>query len=372
MMVIDREGRIVFANKSSADLLGCNAKELLGREVCLRELCAPYESDRYIFSTLPEIKETTYVDIDLKRKGGRVFMANISFSPFHHRRSSYLLLTLRDVTNRRVEERKTREDEERYRRLLAERNVLQDQLDRSSKLAFMGELAAGIAHEINNPLGIILGFVQDILDDVDEDHPFFESIKIIEHETARCAGVVKDLLDFARLKPAQRTKADILQLVEESLLLLIPQIKKNKVKVQKAYDKGVPYVHIDPHLIQQVLLNVILNAIQSMPYGGELSLGMGIEKGPKSKKGPDWFRLTVTDTGQGIRQRDLGRIFDPFFTTKGSKGTGLGLAVCQRVIDDHRGKIEIESEEGSGTMCRIYLPMQRKYRFDDVNLIEKA
>ena len=367
VMIIDRGGQIVFANKSCAEFLGYNLEELLGHANHLRDLCAPYESDRYIFSTLPEIKVTTYIDIDLKRKGGQVFMANISFSPFLYDGSSYLLLTLRDVTNRRVEERKTREDEERYRRLLAERNVLQDQLHRSSKLAFMGELAAGIAHEINNPLGIILGFVQDMLDEIGKDHPFFESIKIIEHETARCAGVVKDLLDFARLKPAQRTKVDILQLVEDSLLLLIPQIKKNKVRVHKSYSKRIPYIHIDPHLIQQVLLNVILNAIQSMPNGGELTLGMGIEKRPKSKKSQDWFRLTVSDTGQGISKKDHSRIFDPFFTTKGSKGTGLGLAVCQRVIDDHRGKIEIKSQEGSGTTCSIYLPMQRGDRLNDDN-----
>jgi two-component system NtrC family sensor kinase len=366
MMIIDREGQIAFANKSSAEFLGYTLKELLGRNLHLRDLCARYESDRYIFSTLSEIKVTTHIDIDLKREGGQVFMANISFSPFHHDESSYLLLTLRDVTTRRVEERKTREDEERYRRLLAERNVLQDQLHRTSKLAFMGELAAGIAHEINNPLGIILGFVQDMLDEIGQDHPFFESIKIIEHETARCAGVVKDLLDFARLKPAHRTKVDILQLVEDSLLLLIPQIKKNKVKVHKAYDKGIPYIHIDPHLIQQVFLNVILNAIQSMPYGGELTLVMGIEKRPKSKKGQNWIRLTVSDTGEGIPQRDLGRVFDPFFTTKGSKGTGLGLAVCQRVMDDHRGKIEIESREGAGTTCSIYWPMQREDHLEDV------
>ena len=364
VMIIDREGHVIRVNKSSAEFLGYTLEELLGEDLHLRDLCAPYESDRYIFTTLPEINATTYVDMDLKRKGGRVFMANISFSPFDQDLSSSLLITLRDVTTRRVEERKTREDEERYRRLLAERNVLQDQLHRSSKLAFMGELAAGIAHEINNPLGIILGFVQDMLDEIGEDHPFFESIKIIEHETSRCAGVVKDLLDFARLKPAHRKEVDILQLLEDSLLLLVPQIKKNKVTVQKSYDKGIPDIHVDPHLIQQVLLNVIINAVQSMPSGGRLTLGMGIDK-TTSNRGTDWIRLAVSDTGNGISQKDLGRIFDPFFTTKGSKGAGLGLAVCQRVMDDHGGKIEIESREGSGTHCCICFPVRQKDQVRD-------
>jgi len=236
----------------------------------------------------------------------------------------------------------------------------------------MGELAAGIAHEINNPLGIILGFVQDMLDEIGEDHPFCESIKIIEHETARCAGVVKDLLDFARLKPAHKTKVDILQLVEDSLLLLIPQIKKNKVRVRKAYKKGIPDIYIDSHLVQQVLLNVILNAIQSMPVGGELTLPLGSEKVSKSKKGQNWILITVSDTGQGIPKRELDRIFHPFFTTKGSKGTGLGLAVCQRVMDDHGGKIEIESCEGSGTTCAIHMPMKGEDPLVNLNPIIRS
>jgi two-component system NtrC family sensor kinase len=367
VLIIDRKGQIAFANTGAAAFLGYTQRELLSQELHLRALCAPYESDRYIFSTLPEITETTYIDIDLKRKGGRVFMTNIAFSPCYHDGSPYLLLTLRDVTTRRVEERKTREDEGRYRRLLAERNVLQDQLHRSSKLAFMGELAAGIAHEINNPLGIILGFVQDMLDEIGEDHPFYESIKIVEHETARCAGVVKDLLDFARLRPAQRAKVDLLQLVENSLLLLVPQIKKNKIRVHKAYDKGLPYIYIDEHLMQQVFLNVILNAIQSMPAGGDLTLGLGIEPEPTAQTGQNGIRISVTDTGHGIPKSEIDRIFDPFFTTKGSKGSGLGLAVCQRVMEDHHGKIDIVSREGGGTTCNIYLPMERKEDLDGAN-----
>ena len=358
MIVLDKEGRIVFANKSSADFFGYAPQELLELTPHIKDLCVHYESERYIFSTLPQLKTTAYIDIDMKRKNGQALMTHTSFSPFENGESSYLLVTFRDVTARRVEERKTREDEERYRKLLAERNVLADQLHRSSKLAFLGELAAGIAHEINNPLGIILGFVQDMLDEISEEHPFFESIRIIEQETARCAGVVRDLLEYARLKPPQRTEADVLQLMEDSLSLLIPQIKKNRVRVNKAYAKGIPYIKVDPQLIQQVLLNVILNAIQSMPHGGMLKLSIENEKGGQPGKSQEGgIQLAVSDTGHGIPQKNLGSIFAPFFTTKGRKGAGLGLAVCQRIIDDHRGKIDIESQEGMGTTCTICLPM---------------
>jgi PAS domain S-box-containing protein len=355
ILITDRDGRIVFANKTAAELLGHTRNGFVEMTPYLRDLCAPYESDRYIFSILSGIKKTVYVDLDMKRKGGQVFMANASFSPFVYDGSPYIFLTLRDVTKIRIQEGKTREDEERYRQLLAERNKLQAELNQSSKLVFMGELAAGIAHEINNPLGIILGFVQDMLDEISEGHPLFEPIKIIEHETARCADVVRELLDFARLKPPQRSRVDLLQLLEDSVFLLIPQIRKNNLTINRRYGKNIPDVEIDPGLVQQVFLNVMLNAIQSMPDGGTLGLEITPEEKHKSDKGEKWVRVTVWDTGQGIPDKHLGRIFDPFFTTKGSKGTGLGLPVCRRIMDDHRGRIELESQEGMGTRCNMYL-----------------
>jgi len=178
LLIADSKGRIIFANKWLEKCMGYARLEFLKNN--LQYLCAPYEQDRYIFSCLPDIKRTTEVDIDLQQKNGEIFTANVSFAPFDYRQARHLLIIVRDVTSRRIREVKTREDEERYRRLLVERNMLQDQLHRSSKVAFMGELAAGIAHEINNPLGIILGFVQDILDEIPLNDPLIEPIKIIE------------------------------------------------------------------------------------------------------------------------------------------------------------------------------------------------
>jgi PAS domain S-box-containing protein len=355
ILITDQRGRIVFANKCAEQLLGYTHEEFIGQTPYLRDLCAPYESERYVFSILSGIKKTIYVDLDIKKRGGQVFMANTSFSPFVYNGSPYIFLTLRDVTKIRVQEGKTREDEERYRQLLAERNKLQAELNQSSKLVFMGELAAGIAHEINNPLGIILGFVQDMLDEISEENPLYEPIKIIEHETARCADVVRELLDFARLKPPQRSRVDLLQLLEDSVFLLIPQIRKNDLTITRRYEKNIPEVEIDPGLVQQVFLNVMLNAIQSMTGGGTLGLEMALEEKKNSDKEEKWVRVTVWDTGHGISEKNLGRVFDPFFTTKGSKGTGLGLPVCRRIMDDHRGRIELESQEGIGTRCNMYL-----------------
>ncbi len=356
LMITDSKGRIIFANRWLEKCMGYTRREFLKSN--LRDLCASYEQSRYIFSRLHDIKRTIEVDIDFYRKNDEIFTANVSFSPFNYRQALHLLIIIRDVTAKRVREVTIREDEERYRRLLAERNILQDQLHRSSKVASMGELAAGIAHEINNPLGIILGFVQDILDEIPLDDPLFESIKIIEKETARCVDVVKNLLDFARLKPPEKTTVDIIELLEGSIVLLMPGIKKNKVSIKKNFEMELPHIKLDAQLIQQVFLNVMINAVQAMPAAGVLALDVGLVRKALFQEPGDWIRIIISDTGIGISEKDIHRVFDPFFTTKGSKGTGLGLSVCQRIMEDHRGKIEIESRKVSGTICRLYFPIK--------------
>ncbi len=356
LLITDSKGQIIFANRWLEKFMGYTRQKFLKSN--LRDLCAHYEQGRYIFSCLPDIERTTEVDIDLQRKNDEIFTANVSFAPFHYRQAPHLLVIVRDVTARRIQEGKTREDEERYRKLLAERNMLQNQLHRSSKVAFMGELAAGIAHEINNPLGIILGFVQDILDEIPLSDPLFESINIIEKETARCVDVVKNLLDFARLKPPESIPVDIVELLEGSIVLLMPGIKKNKVSIKKNFDEKLPTIKLDPQLIQQVFLNVMINAVQAMPNAGVLTFGINLVVKERSREPGSWIRITISDTGIGISEKDIRRVFDPFFTTKGSKGTGLGLSVCQRIMEDHCGKIEIESRKEYGTICSLYFPIK--------------
>jgi len=356
LLIADSKGRIIFANRWLEKFMGYTHQKFLKRN--LRDLCEPYEKDRYIFSCLSDIKRTTEVDIDLQQKNGEAFTANVSFAPFDYRQARYLLIIVRDVTSRRIREVKTREDGERYRRLLVERNMLQDQLHRSSKVAFMGELAAGIAHEINNPLGIILGFVQDILDELSLNDPLIEPIKIIEKETARCVDVVKNLLDFARLKPPERIPVDIVELLKSSIVLLTPRIKKNKVRIKRDFEMEPRSIKVDPQLIQQVFLNIMINAIQAMPDAGVLAFGISLVHKEQLLEPGDWIRISISDTGNGISENDLHRVFDPFFTTKGSKGTGLGLSVCQRIMEDHKGKIEIESRKGAGTICNLYFPLK--------------
>jgi PAS domain S-box-containing protein len=354
ILILDENGRIMFANRGAKTFTGYSTSEL--QEIFFRDLCASYEQNRYIFSYLSKIHELTELEIDLRIKSGQCLMTSIIFSPFEHHDTPCLLLVLRDVTNRRIQENQLRETKERYRRLLDERNRLEVQLARSAKLACMGELSAGIAHEINNPLGIILGFAQDVLDDISEDNPIFESVKIIEKETTRCVDVVKNLLDLSRLKQPQISDVDIPLLVADTIALLNQKFRKNNIQQQIDFEKNLPSIRVDPLQIQQALLNVMINAVQSMPLGGILSVQIRMVNVFHLEREKSFIQITIADTGQGIPEDVLSRIFDPFFSTKGSKGTGLGLAVCQRIIEDHSGKIEIESTEGIGTTCFIRLP----------------
>jgi PAS domain S-box-containing protein len=350
VLIIDAQGRILFANRGFEHLLGYAPGECL--DLYLQDFCLPYERDRFIFSNLGKLAETIELDLDLKDKAGQSITANIILSPFERRTRPHLLLIFRDVTGKRTQEGQLRDSEERYRRLLAERDNLEAQLKRSIKLACLGELAAGIAHEVNNPLSIILGFSQDILDEINQDHPLWESIKIIEQETARCVGVVQNLLELARPNPPQVMEVNLAQLVEDTVGLLLPRLKNNKIQVAYDLDANLPPLRLDPQMIQQALLNLMINAIQSMPLGGELNLGLR----NTAESDDPWVRIAIGDTGHGIAPAHMQRVFEPFFSTKGSKGTGLGLAISQRIVENHGGRIEIASQEGAGTICTVLLP----------------
>lgn len=355
LAIITVQGRFLFANKGFERFCGYPPRELA--DITLRELCAPYERDRYFFSHLDQLAETIELDIDLKVRGGSSITSSVVFAPFECGGCAHVLLVFRDVTGKRLQEGRLRDSEERYRRLLAERDELEAQLKRSIKLACLGELAAGIAHEINNPLGIILGFAQDMLDEIDSHHPLWESAKIIEHETARCADVVHNLLDLARLKPPQIMELDLARLIEETLTLVAPEARNKSIQLQCELDPAVPLIRADPQQLQQALLNLLINAVQAMPLGGELIVTLKLTQAEQAHGPLEQVQIAVSDTGQGISQANLRSIFDPFFSTKGSKGTGLGLAICQRIVEDHRGRIAVASQEGLGTTFTLFLPI---------------
>ena len=236
--------------------------------------------------------------------------------------------------------------EERTRKL----QEMQDSMVHSEKMASLGKMAAGVAHEINNPLTSILINTHLMLEKTEKNNTFYENLSLIADETSRCSEIVKGLLEFSRQNPPQKNFADINELINSTLGILENQVTFQNIKIIKNLDQNLPLIEIDANKIKQVFWNLAINAAEAMPEGGALTI---ITRYSKDKK---HIEIEVTDTGIGIPKEKIRKLFDPFFTTK-DKGTGLGLAVSYGIIEQHQGKIEVESDESQGSTFIISLPI---------------
>ncbi len=231
-----------------------------------------------------------------------------------------------------------------------EMKKIHSQLFRSEKLASLGKLAAGVAHEINNPLTGILTNSSLLLEDLEKDDPRREDVEVMVKETIRCREIVKRLLDFARQTQPQKKLASINALIENIILLVRNQALFRSITIEKQLTEGIPEVLVDPDQIQQVFVNIILNAAEAMSKGGKLAI--------ESKVSTDgrWILISFADTGPGIPESERERIFDPFYTTK-EHGTGLGLSISYGIVEQHGGTISVESSVGKGSTFTIQLPI---------------
>jgi len=225
----------------------------------------------------------------------------------------------------------------------------------SEKLASIGKLSAGIAHEINNPLGGILIYGNLILEDTDKNSPHYENLRKIVKETTRCKDIVKGLLEFARPKEPQMALTDINETLNKALSILERQALFQNIAVKKDYTPSLPKIIADGSQLQQVFINIIINGAEAMEGRGTLTLKTRVDK-PK-----DFIDVEITDTGHGIKEEDKKRLFEPFFTTKEvGKGTGLGLATSYGIIQKHRGSIEVQSQVEKGSAFTVKLPFKRE------------
>jgi two-component system NtrC family sensor kinase len=227
---------------------------------------------------------------------------------------------------------------------------IHSQLFRSEKLASMGKLAAGIAHEINNPLTGILTNSSLLLEDLSPDDPRYEDVEVIVKETIRCREIVKRLLDFAKQTKPMKQITNVNNLIDNIILLVRNQATFRNIEIIKNSDDTVPEIMADTDQIQQVFINLILNAADAMPKGGTLTINS------KLVNNGEFLSIQFTDTGQGIPEPMRGKIFDPFFTTK-EQGTGLGLSISYGIIEQHGGTINVESKVGEGSTFIIQLPI---------------
>ncbi|MCP4591470.1 MAG: HAMP domain-containing protein [bacterium] len=229
---------------------------------------------------------------------------------------------------------------------------VQTQVARQQRLASVGQLAAGVAHEINNPLGGILTFASLVLEDLPPDSPHREDLDEIVRQAIRCRKIVTELLEFSRQREAHMESANVNDVVSRTLGLLEKQALFHDITVTREFDRRLPDTVMDESQMQQVFMNIILNGAHAMHERGALT----IQTGSDDERRQVYVR--VSDTGCGIPQEHMEAIFNPFFTTKDpGEGTGLGLAVAARIVQAHGGRTDVESEVGRGTTFRIYLPM---------------
>ena len=278
------------------------------------------------------------------------------------------------LLEKKVRERtaRLRESEKRYRELFQETRrayeelkETQEKLIRSERLAAVGELAAQIAHEIRNPLGAISNSVGVLRRDLDLHGDDRRLLEVVHDESQRLEDIVADFLRFARRRPIHKMPEQVTDVLDDLLLRLSQeQTGESEIRITKEYEPGLPKVPLDSAQTREAVWNLLVNAVEAMPKGGEIRV-----KVSRSTKGGDFLEIVVADTGKGILASERDKIFQPFHTTK-ADGTGLGLAIVHRVVEAHAGEVEVESKEGRGSAFRLRFPMSSESSSDEHEPLE--
>jgi PAS domain S-box-containing protein len=357
----DTESRFIIANIEATRRLGASTPdELIGKtdfDFYPQELAAQYNADeREMMRSGQPLGNREELVID-QTTGNRIWNLATKVPVRDSQGKIVALVGIgRNITARKRAEEALKEYSERLEEMVEERTQelrdAQEQLIRQEKLAVLGQLAGGIGHELRNPLGAISNavyFLNMVLEEPDPEVK--ETLEILQKEVKTSEVIISSLLDFARTKAPTRRKVDINDVVQEALSrATVPA----NVEVVSQLDETLPIILADPDQLGQVFGNIILNAVQAMPEGGQLIVKTSEvpEKLPKS----EWVAVSFADTGVGIPEESLERLFEPLFTTK-AKGIGLGLAVTKTLVEGHGGTIEVESEMGVGTTFTVRLPI---------------
>jgi PAS domain S-box-containing protein len=342
IILISPTGRIVLANTAAERMFGYPRAELLGQplEILLPErIRETHVAHRADYFAEPRVRPMGIgLDLSGRHKDGAEFPVEISLSHVAAPDGGVAIAFITDITERK--------------RLEVQLQHQREVLYQNEKLAALGTMAAGIAHEMNNPLGIMTTRIELMLMDA-KDHQLpgqvLEDLEVLHRASQRVARIAASLRSFARHTPGDRVALDLNAVVEESVQLLQKPMAADNVEIVASLDRTLPPILGDANTLHQVLMNLLTNAREAMPHGGEIRL----ETGPATR--PGWVRLLVADTGTGISAEEVSKIFDPFFTTK-STGTGLGLSVTYGIIQEHGGTVDVQSQPGAGTTFIISLP----------------
>jgi len=235
--------------------------------------------------------------------------------------------------------------------LIKQHREMESNLAQQGKMASLGVLASGVAHEINNPLGVILGYAAYLEGKLDKEDPMYGMIHDIKQESKRCKKIVQDLLSYARTPKPVLERTDVNALLNQIVDFAANHTAMHNVVINREFAADLPSLMVDGDQLRQVAINLMLNAGSAMPDGGVLTV--------RSERVGDRVVLSFADTGVGIESENLENIFEPFFTTR-KKGTGLGLAITRQIVRHHQGNIEVDSQPGQGTTMRVWLPLPQE------------
>ncbi|HID93921.1 MAG TPA: PAS domain S-box protein, partial [bacterium (Candidatus Stahlbacteria)] len=370
LIVVDSRRNVKMVNQATLDLLGYKEEEIVGKPI--EAFLASNEADKNTFKTtllekLGSKGSIRNLEINCRDKSGKEIPVSFSISAIKNSQGDIVgaVIVVQDLrqTKKLLAEATAAAQAERAKAIelakaYKELQQLQTQLIQSEKMASLGKLAAGIAHEINNPLTGVLTFAHFLLKKIDKNDPKREDLEVIVEGTTRCKRIVEGLLNFARQKEPQKSPCNINEVIEESLSLVEKQASFHNIKIIRELDRSLPQITVDVDQIQQVFMNIILNAQEAMPEGGFLTITTSMVDGGQ------FVEIKFVDTGCGIKEEDIHRVFDPFFTTKKeTKGTGLGLAVSYGIIERHKGTIEVCSELGKGSTFIVKLPVKEEIKY---------
>lgn len=340
VIAADRKGKVILFNDAACKISGYESREVIDKLDIrqfyqgsgAKEVMAALRSDEFGGKGI-----VRSFRVDIKKKTGELIPISLSASIVYEDDKEVATLgffhDLRETLKIEAELEQTR-----------------IQLIQAEKMASIGELAAGVAHQLNNPLGGITLFSQLLKEDYDLPEDALKDLERIQRDAGRCTDTVQELLKFSRQTTNETHPEDISQLLSDTLVLVEDQTLFQNIEIEKTFQEGLPAIPVDMQQIKHVFMNIILNAADAMEGEGRLSLKtfMGSLK--------DRVVIEITDSGPGIEEEVLLKIFDPFFTTKEQgKGTGLGLSMAYRIVEDHGGHISARSKIGHGTIFTIEL-----------------
>lgn len=343
ILLINASGQIILVNAAAERMFGYDHDELMGQtlEVLLHDrIRAEHREHRAGYFAGPRVRPMgSGLALAGRRKDGAEFPVEISLSYVQAPEGMTAMALITNITERK--------------RVEAELRQQREALYQTEKLAALGTLSAGIAHEMNNPLGIITSRIEVMLLDAEELNvpaQVLEDLKVLHRATQRVARIATNLRAFARQAPREHAPVDLNAVVEETLALMQKPLEVDNIRLLTSLEPALPLIMGDASTLQQVLLNLVTNAREAMGSGGEIR----IETGAAPERA-GWVRMAIADTGPGISAEELSKVFDPFYTTKRS-GTGLGLSVSYGIIQDHHGTVDVQSIPGRGTTFVLAFP----------------